>query len=82
MLDNVIKFDANYKSKVQGVKLSKKTMQILNKTKTIFGLENCYEDLKNYAAFVKMKSQGVLDFDSYNLLIVNRYYNSIILILI
>ena len=72
MLDNVIKFDANYKSKIQGVKLSKKTMQILNKTKTIFGLEKCYEDLKNYAAFVKMKKQGVLDFGSYNMLIVNK----------
>lgn len=72
MLDDVIKFDANYKSKIQGVKLSKKTMQILNKTKTIFGLEKCYEDLKNYAAFVKMKKQGVLDFGSYNMLIVNK----------
>lgn len=72
MLDNIIKFDANYKTKIQGIKLSKKTIQTLNKTKTIFGLEKCYEDLKNYASFVKMKKQGILDFGSYNMLIVNK----------
>lgn len=68
MKKEVIQNGANEKE----IMLSKKTMEILEKAKKNFGLEECYEELKNYAIYLKMKKIGKVDFGSYNVLIINN----------
>ena len=46
--------------------------EILEKAKKTFGLEECYDELKNYAIYLQMKKIGKVDFGSYNVLIINN----------
>lgn len=72
MAEKIVEFDINYKSNNQNNILSKKTNEILEKIKNLYGFEKSRDVLYNYARYIKLRKNKQVNFGTYNILIKNN----------